>query len=247
MSSAILPPSAVRRLGVPTLRPTAVHQWQASRLSLTALTGQAATLTRSGTGTFTDSGGTTVTAVHSMPRWESRIWFGAPAIGLRLGTDDLSWPLDWPLGTLTLLIEGINLGTAQTSGHGLLYAGLDAGTGNRLVVRGTGTTIAVDLVVGANTSTATFGSAVANPDPVQLVVQVEDTGTTQRVRIGGTDAGTPVAFSAWGTAIARGTLPSGSRLRLNRVGSAGAQGNAWVRRCAVYAGLLTLDESVDRL
>lgn len=242
-----LPPPATRRLGVPTLRPLALHQWQATRLSLAALTGQAGTLTRSGTATFTDSAGATVTAVHSMPRWESRTWLGAPAIGLRVGTEDLSWPLDWTLGTSTWLVEAITLGTAGTSGAGLLYAGLDAGTGNRLVVRGTGTTVAVDLVIGANTSTATFGSALGNPEAAQVLVQVEDSGTTQRVRISGTDNGTPVSWSAWGTAIARGTLPSGARLRVNRVGSGGTQGSAWLRRVAVYRGLLTLDEALALL
>ena len=247
MTVPFLPPPAAARLGVPLLRSLALDHWQASRLSLTALTGQVGTLTRSGTATFSDSAGSTVTANHSMPRWESRSWFGAPAIGLRMATDDATWPLDWPLQTLTVLVEAINLGTAQTSGQGLLYAGLDAGTGNRLVIRGTGTTFAVDLVIGANTSTATLPVAVANGAAVQLLLQLEDTGTTQRVRLGGAVNGADAGFSAWGTAITRGTLPSGALLRLNRVGSGGAQGSAWFRRRAIHPGLLLLQDALDRL
>lgn len=247
MSVPLLPPPASARLGVPRLRPLALDQWQAHRLSLTAVTGQAGTLTRAGTATFVDSSGATITAVHSMPRWESRTWNGAPAVGLRMTTDDLSWPLTWSLQTMTILVEGVNLGTAQTSGHGLLYVGLDAGTGNRLVLRGTGTTIAADLIIGANTSTATFPSAIANGDAFQLLLEVEDNGTTQRIRLGGTDNGVAVGFSAFGTAIARGAFPAGATVRLNRVGSAGAQGSAWFRRRAMYPGLLSLSDAVNRL
>ncbi len=247
MTGPMIPPPASARQGVPRLRSLALDHWQASRLSLTALTGQAGTLTRAGTGTFTDSAGATVTAAHSMPRWESRTWNGAPDIGLRCGTDDVEWPLTWSLQTLTLLLEGINLGTAQTSGHGLLYAGLDTGTGNRLVIRGTGTTFAADLVIGGNTSTATFPAAIANGDAFQLLLELEDTGTTQRVRLGGTDNGVSVGFSAFGTAIARGALPAGSKVRLNRVGSAGAQGAAWFRSRAFYPGLLSLTDALNRL
>jgi hypothetical protein len=154
-----------------------------------------------------------------------------------MATDDLTYPLDGLPGTGTWLIEGVNLGTAQTSGAGLLYLGLDAGTGTRLVVRGTGTTVAVDLIVGANTSTATHPAACASGVAFQVVVQIEDTGTTQRVRIGGR-IGSTEAFSAWGTAIARAAAwPSGSRVRLNRVGSAGTQGSVWLRTVGYMPGL----------
>lgn len=247
MTVPMIPPAAVRRTGVPQLRPLAFDQWQANRLSLNALTGQVGMFTRASTATMTDSAGATVTVGHSMPRYEPRAWNGASVVGLRMTTEDLWYPIDWSLGTLTILLEVINLGTAQTAGQGLFYLGLDAGTGNRLVVRGTGTTFAADLIIGANTSTATFPSAVANGDAVQLVIDVDDNGTTQRVRMGGTDNFVDVGSSAWGTAIARGALPSGARLRLNRVGSAGAQGSAWFRRRAVYPGALTLTQALERL
>lgn len=246
MTVPILPPPAVRRLGVPALRPVALHAWEARRLSLDALTGQAGAFTRASTATMTDGHGATVTVGHSMPRWEPRAWGDGVAVGLRMTTDDASWPAEWTTGTRTVLIEGINLGTAQTSGEGLLYVGVDAATGNRLVVRGTGTTFAVDLVIGANTSTATLASAVPNGAAFQLAVTITDTGTTQAVEIRGT-VNRAVVAPASGSAIARGEWGDNTKLRINRVGSAGSQGDAWFKRVSVYPEALTLDAAVARL
>jgi hypothetical protein len=247
--TSILPPPAVRRLGVPTVRPLALHRWQARRLALRALTGQPGTLTRAGSATFLDSAGATVTAPHSMPRYESRTWLGAPAVGLRLSTDDLTWPIEWLLGPRTLYVEAINLGTAQTNDFGLVYAGRDDATGARWLVRGTGSTLAVDFFnAGGLLSTATLGTAVANGAGVQLVVQLDDDGTNMRTRIGGAVNATPVAFSAYGTARARAAaLGTGALLRANRVGAAGAQGSCWLADVAVYPGLLTLEECLALL
>ena len=184
--TAILPPPAVRRLGVPAVRPLALHRWQARRLSLAAITGQAGTLTRSAAATFTDSAGATVTAPNGAPRWESRAVFGVPAVGLRLSTDDLTWPLEWQLGPRTLYLEAVNLGTAQTNNQGLIYAGRNDQTGARWLVRGTGATFAVSFFNASNEeSTATLAVAVASGALVQLVVQLDDDGTNVRTRIGG--------------------------------------------------------------
>jgi hypothetical protein len=242
--TAILPPPAVRRLGVPTVRPLALHRWQARRLSLSALTGQAGTLTRSAAATFVDSAGATVTAPNGAPRWESRALFGEPAVGLRLSTDDLTWPLEWTLGPRTLYLEAINLGTAQTNNQGLLYAGRNDQTGARWLVRGTGTTFAASFFNASNQeSTATLGAAVANGATVQLVVHLDDDGANQRTRIGGAVNGATVDWSAYGTARARAaTLGTGALLRANRLGSAGLQGSCWLSDVAVYPGLLSLAE-----
>lgn len=243
----VLPPSAIRSAAPPDLVSTSRIRWQARR-GLVAVTGQTLTLTRASTATITDSAGATVTVGHSMPAYESRLWNSAPAIGLRLGADDLIGPLDTLPETGTLYVEAINLGTANTSGLGLVYLGRDDATGNRLVVRGTGTTFAVDLVIGANTSTATLPASVANGAAVALVVQIEDTGTTQRVRIGGRVAGADVGFATWGTAIARGSAwGAGARLRFNRTGTGGTVGAAWFRQMAWEAALRTADEMAARL
>jgi len=248
MTLPFIPPVLQRESAPPRLKASARFRVQARR-GLDALTGQAATLVRASTATITDSAGATVTIGHSMPRLESRTWLGAPAIGVRLGTDDLTYPLDWLPETGTLFVEGINLGTAQTNGRGLVYLGRDDATGARLVVRGTGTTLAVDFInAGGLTSTATLGSAVANGAAFHLVVQLDDDGTNQRVRIGGAVNGTPVALSAYGTARARAAAwGTEARCRVNRVGSAGSQGDVWLRQLAWHAGLLTVDEMGARL
>lgn len=241
MTLPYLPPVAVVNLGAPTLRPVARFRVDYAR-GLDALTGQAAAFTRATTATMLDSAGATVTVGHSRPRREARSFLGAAELGLRVTTDDVTYPCLLVPETGTWLVEGVNLGTAQTSGAGLLYVGRDDGTGARLVIRGTGTTFAVDWFNAAgDLSTATLGTAVANGAGFQLVVQLEDTGTTQRVRIGGAVNGNAVAFSSYGTARARAAAyGTGPRIRVNRVGSAGAQGNAWVRAIAYDAGAKVL-------
>ena len=249
MTSPLIPPAAVRRLGVPQLRPLARYQWEASRLSLTALTGQPWTLVRASTATLTDSAGTTVTVGHTMPRYEARSYSGVPAIGLRVSTEDLTTTWDVLPSSSTWLVELIDLGTAGTPNAGLLYVGRDDQTGARLAITGGSNTYTATFTnPGGLTSVATFGATVSNGDAVQLVVQLDDDGTNQRVRIGGSDAGLAVAFSAWGTARARAAAwGTGARVRLNRLGSAGTQGSAWVRRVAEYPGLLTLADALARL
>lgn len=249
MTAPFIPPASVRRLGVPQLRPLARYQWEASRLSLTALTGQPWALVRASTATLTDSAGATVTVGHTMPRFESRTYNGAPAIGLRVSTEDLTTTWDVLPSTSTVLIEGIDLGAAGTANAGLLYVGRDDQTGARLAITGGSNTYTATFTnAGGLTSVATFGATVSNGDAFQLVVQIDDDGTNQRVRIGGSDAGIAVAFSAYGTARARSAAwGTGARLRLNRLGSVGTQGNAWIRRVAEYPGLLTLSEALNRL
>lgn len=244
-----IPPAAVRRTGVPQVRPLARYQWEAARLSLVALTGHVWTLTRASTATMTDSAGASVTVAHSMTRYEPRAWFGSSVVGVRVSTEDLTTPWDVLPSTSTYLIEGIDLGGAGTANAGLLYVGRDDQTGARLAITGGSNTYTATFTNGGGlTSVATFGATVSNGDAFQLVVQLEDDGTTQRVRIGGRDAGIAVAFSAHGTARARSAAwGTGARLRLNRLGSAGTQGNAWIRRVSEYPGLLTLDECLERL
>lgn len=240
-------PRAVRRTGVPVLHPQARFRVRFGR-SLTADTGQAATFTRASTSTALDSTGASVTVGYGRPRAEIRAWTDTAVGGLRMTTDDLTYPLDWRPEKGTLYVAGINLGTAQASGGGLVYLGADAGTGNRLVVRGTGSTFAVDLVSGANTSTATLPVSVANGARFELAVQVDDDGTNQRVRCRALVVGAGSAWSAWGSSIARAaTWAAGSVFRLNRVGSAGTQGDVWLREVAWEAGLFDVHEIAGRL
>lgn len=248
MTIPLIAPPASRTNASPTLRSTQRFRAEYAR-GLTAITGHAPTFTRASTATFTDSAGVTVTAPHSRPRREARTWNGAAELGLRVSTDDLTYAWDVLPESGTFLLELIDLGTAGTANAGLLYVGNDGATGARLAVTGGSNTYAVTYTnAGGLTSVATFGSTVSSSDVVQVVVQFEDDGTNQRVRIGGTDNGATVAFSAWGTARARSaTWGTGTRLRLNRIGSAGTQGSAWLRTVAYAPGLLTLADLAGML
>lgn len=241
MTLPYFPPPASGELGAPRLRPVARLRVDFAR-ALDAITGQAATLVRTGPGTLLDSNGTTVTVPHSRPRREARTFRGAQAVGLRVSTDDLTYPCTLVPETGTLLVEGVNLGTAQTADAGLWYIGRDDATGARLWLRGTGTTFAVEFRNAANeASVATLGAPVPNGADFQLVAQLEDAGGNMRVRLGGAVNGAGVAFSAWGTARARAAAwGTDARVRVNRVGSAGTRGNAWLAGFAWTAGALAL-------
>lgn len=245
-----LPPRARRTLAPPSLRSQSRFRVQYARVSeygLDALTGQAATFTRASASTILDSAGQSVPIGYSLPCVEMREWFGVSCAGVRYGTGDDCWyPCDLLPECATVLCEGINCGTAQTNGAGLVGIMRDDSTGNRLVVRGTGTTFAVDLIGGA-TSTATLGAAVASLASFELLVQIDDNGTQQRVRIGGCVNGATVSWSVWGDWITRlATWGTGARLRLNRVGNAGTQGEAWIRQVAWDVGLLDLTTMQER-
>ena len=245
------PARGVRRAIAPTLTSVSRFRWQARRGTLDAITGHVGTLTRASTGTAVDITGTTYTARHSMPRWENRNFSGTGAryeLGLRLSTDDLTFAANWAPETASLLIEFSEEGTRTTSGAGLIYIGNDAVTGARLLVYGSANNYRADIHNG----TTVEAVALTNTAPTvgqsgQLVVQLEDNGTTQRIRllmrVGGSDvqtawSGTVARASAWGT---------GALLRVNRIGSAGTQGSTWVRQVAWCPGLLTIDEMVGRL
>lgn len=241
MTLPFFPPAATAETGGPRLRPVARMRVDYAR-GLDALTGQAGTLVRPTAATLLDSAGATVTVPHSRPRREARTFLGAQAVGLRVTTDDVTYPCTLVPETATLSVEGVNLGTAQTNGAGLLYIGRDDATGARVVLRGTGTTLAAEFVNDTGlVSTATLGLAVPNGAAFQLVAQLEDAGGNMRVRVGGAVNGTAVAFSSWGTARPRAVaFGAGARVRVNRTGSTGTQGNAWLAGFAWTAGALTL-------
>jgi hypothetical protein len=246
MRYAPIPARAVRRQNAPVLTAVSRFRWQGRLGSLGAVTGQQGTLTRAATGTAVDSLGVTYTAAHSMPRWESR----GGQLGLRLGADDLTWPCQWTPEQATILIEFAEEGTRTTSGAGLLYLGNGAQTGGRLIVDATGTQYRATIHNGTTSQSVTLDTATPTTgQPARLLLHLDDDGTAQRVRLWldvPSEAGE--VATAWSSTVTRtATWGAASRLRVNRVGSAGTQGSTWVRQIAWCAGLLTLDEMVGRL
>jgi hypothetical protein len=247
MAIPYIPPRATRSDAAPAMRATSRLRAQFRR-GLTAITGQVATFTRAATGTLLDSRGATVTAVHSMPRYESRTWEGSASIGLRLSTDDCTYPCDWAPETGTYYVELVEAGTRTTAGAGLLYVGNDGQTGARLTLDSDGTNYRATIHNGTSSQSISLASATPTTgQAARIAVQIEDTGGNQRVRLLLRVAGVNT-ITAWSSTVTRAAAwGTGATVRLNRVGSAGTQGSTWVRQVAYSAGLLTADDMGGRL
>ncbi len=242
---------SVRRAAGPVIRSVSRFRWQARSAELEAVTAQVGTLVRAATGTAVDSAGVTYTAGHSMPRWEVRTWAGdRPALGIRLAADDLTWPCNWVPERASVLIELAEAGTRTTAGAGLLYLGRDDQTGARLIVDSDGTNYRATIHNGTSSASATLATATPTSGQLaRLVVQLDDDGTNQRVRLALTPVATGITTeTAWSSTVARAAAwGSEATLRLNRVGSAGTQGSTWIRQVAWMAGLLTASDMLARL
>lgn len=253
MSGAPTVPSrAVRRTTAPVLTPGALFSWHTRFASLDALTGQVGTLTRASVTTSVDTTQGSWTAGYGYPRWYSYPAWNLSADpfvnGLIMQSEDVAWPMDFVPQSLTVYMEGINAnGAVPVVAGGVIHLGNDAATGNSLSITGTSTTYALTLTTGAGSVTSTLAAAVGNVR-WRLVAQMEDNGTTQRIRLGISINEAAFVFEAWTATLTRAaTFPSGSKVRINRVGSAGTYGQSWFRRVSIYPGLLTLDEASARL
>jgi hypothetical protein len=249
---APIPARAVRRQIAPALTSTSRFRWQARRATLDAITGQSATLVRAATGTAVDSNGVTYTAVHSMPRWEARTWTGGSVrdtLGIRLAADDLTWPANWSPQTSTLYVEFSEAGTRTTANAGLVYVGNDGQTGARVLIDAASNNYRATIHNGSTSQSVSLATTTPTTGQMaRLALQLEDSGTTQRVRLLLSIAGGATTTTAWSSTVTRaaawGTV---AKIRLNRVGSAGTQGSTWVRQLAWCDGLLTLDQAGARL
>jgi len=252
MRFAPSPVRAARLVTAPALVPVSRFRWQARRGLLQAVTGQTGTLTRAATGTAVDALGTTYTAGHSMPRWESRDYTASGArdtLGLRMAADDLTFDCNWAPETGTLLIEFSEEGTRTTSGAGLVYIGRDDQTGARLVLDASSNQYRATIHNGTTSQSVSLATSTPTTGQMaRLAVQLEDTGGNQRVRLLLSIAGGATTTTSYSSTVTRAAAwGTGAKVRLNRVGSAGTQGSTWVRQVAWCAGLLSLDEMVARV
>ena len=244
------PPASARRASAPDTQSRALFRWQARDLALTAITGQIGTLVRAATGTAVDSNGITYTAAHTMPRWEARTWGGGSRLGLRMAADDLAWPVNFTPRTTTIGLERAEAGTRTTSGAGLWYLGNDGVTGARWLIDSNGTDYRATIHNGTTSVSATLATAMPTTgQAARLTMQVEDDGTNWRVRLfGDVVASTGASETAWSSTIARAaTFGSTTRVRVNRIGSAGTQGSTWIAQCAVVAGLRATTDVLEDL
>jgi hypothetical protein len=254
MRAQTFPARAARATSAPTLRSRAFFRWQAKRRSLDALTGQAGTLVRASVSTALDSNGDTITVPYGRPRWEWRDWSGsgdADTIGLRMTTDDLTWPVAFLPAAMTVMVEGCELGTLADSGA-LVYLGNDGQTGARYLIESSGTYYRATLNDGASTNTVTLATAAPAEGQVFRAVgqlQVSDDGTEIRHRLLLDVLRTPgVIETDWSAWLAMpAAWGSGYKLRVNRKGSAGTQGDTWLRQVALEPSILTPQEMTERL
>lgn len=243
MTLPYIPPRAERSTGVSGIRSVTRFRAQYRRGTLTALTGQAATLTRASTGTILDSNGATITVGHSMPRFESRTWTTDPAIGLRLAADDLTYPCEWVPERGTLYVSFAEAGTRTTANAGLAYIGNDAVSGARLILDSTGTNYRATIHNGTTSVSVTAASATPTTgQPCHALLQLDDDGMDWRIRlILDVPTATGDEWTAWSSTIARAaTWGSGAKARANRTGSGGTQGSTWLRDWGWWPGLVTL-------
>jgi hypothetical protein len=233
-----------KRTGAPVLVSRSRFRWQSWRGSLDALTGQTGTLTRAATGTAVDGIGTTYTAAHSMPRWETR----GGDLGLRLAADDLTWPLAFGFESATLLVSFSEAGTRTTTNAGLVYLGNNGISGARLYIDSTGSNYRAVLNNGSASVTATLtGDTPTTGQRCDLLVHIDDDGTNQRIKLTRVILGVDTA-TAWTATQARAaSFAASSFVRANRMGSAGTQGSTWLREIAWESGILTLDEMQSRV
>lgn len=247
------PARAVRRTTAPVIATRSRFRWQSRRASLIALTGQVGTLTRAATGTAVDANGASYTAVYGAPRWEMRDYLASGTrreLGLRLAADDLEWTYNGVPETGTLAFAFSENGTGTTLNAGLVYLGNDAQTGARLWVTSDGTRYRATIHNGTTSVSVTLASlSLTTGDAARGVVQLNDDGTNWSIKlivrklVGGTEEAT--AFSS--TIARAATWGATTKIRANRVGSAGTQGSTWLREIAWDAGLLTIDEAFARM
>ncbi len=243
-NTAPVPTLLTRASGAPIIISRSLFRWQARRGTLDALTGQTGTLVRAATGTAVDGLGTTYTAGHSMPRWETR----ESRLGLRLAADDLTWPCNVVPVTSTILIRMSEAGTRTTSGAGLLYIGNDGQTGGRLIVDASSNQYRVTIHNGTTgQSVSLTGSTPTTDNEADFIVNLLDTGGNQSVRIARWLSGVETVTAYSSTVTRAAVFGTGAKIRANRVGSAGTQGSTWLSEIAWETGTLTYAEMLARL
>lgn len=155
-----LPPLIAGRLTRASRLP---FHWRGERFSLTALSGQAGTLTRTTTATPADFNGTTRTVVHSQPSWQHEDWDGdstRETPTLLLGANDkLVYSFLMPPQALTLYVEFVERGAISVASDAIVYLGNAGNTGARLWIDSTGTYYRLRHHNGSTEVTVTLAAA----------------------------------------------------------------------------------------
>lgn len=225
--------------GTLTRRSRLPFHWTGHRFSLTALSGQAATLARTTTATPADVNGTTRTVVHSQPAWELKDWDGDATRDtptLMLGANDTCyWTVPMLPAACTVFLEFVQPASMPAASATVFYLGNSGNTGARLWIDSTGTYYRANHHNGSTSVTSTLSAAPTSAQRVRLRLTLDSSGRVQlHQSINGagessaSQSGTNTLAAAW----------SDTRLYANSTGATNPASTFW-RRCRVAYGNLT--------
>ena len=231
-----LPPILTQRLTRSSRLP---FHWRGERFSLTALSGQTATLARTTTATPLDLSGTSRTVVHSQPAWQHEDWDGdatrdTPA--LLLGTSDtVYWNVPLLPAAVTVYLEFVQQGSMPSASGTIWYLGNAGNTGARLWIDSTGTYYRANHHNGTSSVTSTLAAAPTTGQRVALRMTLKSDGKVQlhqsingAAESSASESGTLTLAAAWGD----------TRLYGNSTGSTNAAAISVIRN-RVARGALT--------
>jgi hypothetical protein len=225
-----------------------LFHWRADRMRLTALGGEAATLTRASDATVNDSAGTSRTVGHHQSAWTwidsngdaavdaPALWLSRVASGKTVA-DLLSWPFLAPPQAMTLYVRFVENGTIALANARVLTIGSAALGTPYLYVFSNGTTYRAEHHNGSSAVTAALGAAPTTGNRVELRVVLAANGA---VTIGQSINGA-AETTATSSALALSAAWSATTLWLNGEAAATA-GNGYYRTLKVSAGVRTLTD-----
>ena len=225
-----------------------LFHWRADRMRLTALGGEAATLTRASDATVNDSAGTSRTVGYHQSAWtwidsDGDASVDAPALWLsRVATgktvaDLLSWPFMAPPQAMTIYVRFVENGTIGLVSARVLTIGSAALGTPYLYVYSNGTTYRAEHHNGTSAVTAALGAAPVNGNRVELRVVLNSNGS---VTIGQSINGA-AETTASSASLTLASSWSATTLWLNGEAAATA-GNGYYRTLKVSAGVRTLTD-----
>ncbi len=200
--------------------------WEAARLALEAVSGQAAHFARTGTKAALDSAGVSRSVVEGQEAWE---WVDLDADsvretpGLLMGSGDTCW-WDFLLHptAITLYVEFVQPAAFPPAVKGLIYLGNAADTGARVLIESSGTQYRMILGDGVSGRTSALtGTAPTAGQRVQLRGTLTAAGVIQLHQ---SIDGAPETDAASDAALALKSSWGGQRVYLNSRGSGSVGG-----------------------
>jgi hypothetical protein len=219
--------------------------WRGDLASLTALSGQSATLARAVTAAPVDYNAVARTVPRDRPAWQHEDWDGdatRDTLALLLGTSDTCyWSVPVLPAAVTVYLEFVQPGAVPAASSCIWYLGNAGNTGARLWIDSTGTYWRVRHHNGSTEVTSTLSAAPASGNRVALRATLSATGVVQihqsvngAAESSATASGTNTLAAAWGD----------TRLYANSTGSTNAAAISLIRSRLAYGSLTAAQMAV---